>query len=163
MRRPGLYRSRRLPHCGGENPAKSRFLIKGVLGFLIIVGGIAALVQFTGLLSPDEIYRRGNQPARLVPSVWHESLGFGPLFIIEKIAAREFPGQQIDWGSWAIQVRKADCTRIWEEVSLTPRANRERCESIMEEIEALPEDEAYLLVVTKQPWLFATVHGVCRG
>jgi hypothetical protein len=70
------------PHCGCENPARSRFLIKGVLGFLIIVGGIAELVQFTGLLSPDEIYRRGNQPARLVPSVWHENLGFGPLFII---------------------------------------------------------------------------------
>ncbi len=39
------------PHCGCENPARSRFLNKGVQGFLIIVGGVAALVLFGGRLS----------------------------------------------------------------------------------------------------------------
>ncbi len=98
---------------------------------------------------PDDRFRTGNQPARLVPTEWFESLGMAPYFTEKKIEEDGFEGRQIDWGSWAIIVRKSDCAEIWSNRDFARDA--QRWDKISKEIDALAEDEEYLLVVTELP------------
>ena len=95
--------------------------------------------------SDDAGFNTGNTPPRLVPREFHLDLAFSHRWYESHAASGRFPARQLDWGAWAIEVSKTECLGIWDDVRETRRA--ENWEAIRAQIEALPDDRQYVIVV----------------
>lgn len=94
-------------------------------------------------------HNTGNTPSKLVPREFHLDLGFGHQWYEKQVASGEFPGRQLDWGAWAVAVAKADCLRIWDGCQAWTQSKD--WQAIKEQIEALPDEGQYLIVVMEMP------------
>lgn len=109
---------------------------------------------------PDEKYRCGNTPPRLVPKNWHINLPFSYYWIAEQIKSGKFQGKQFDWGGWGIVIQKANVLVLLREQQEASRTNaplaltdnvlkneNEVDQTILEIEKTLIEGKDYLLVV----------------
>jgi hypothetical protein len=93
----------------------------------------------------------GNTPARIVPKEFSLGLGFAPGIVSYWSKKANLESKQLDWGAWGLQARKSDLVAIWQEAKQEPFQDQKEWQKFWEEIEALPDDEIYVLVVAENP------------
>ncbi len=99
---------------------------------------------------PDAKFRMGNTPQRIVPAQFSLGLGFGPEALDYWAKQSGLEGQQIDWAAWGLIVRKSDLEKIWKWKKENERWHDEKeWLGFWNEIEALSDDEKYVLVVAE--------------
>jgi hypothetical protein len=101
---------------------------------------------------PDEKFRHGNTPEKIIPQGFSLGLGFAPGVVDYWVKKTGLEGKQIDWGAWGMIVRKTDLEMIWKTEKEDRRwLDEKEWLKIWNEIELLQDDEKYLLVVAENP------------
>ena len=98
---------------------------------------------------PEDKGRTGNTPDRIIPKGFSLGLGFGPGVVEHWKKKACLEGKQLDWGAWGIKVRKSDLEMIWKDQKDTT-AQMEWLK-YWDEIQALRDDETYVLIVAENP------------
>lgn len=112
---------------------------------------------------PDEKYRLGNSPPRLVPKEWYIDLPFSYFWLSKQIESGKFQGKQFDWGGWGIVIQKADILLLLREQQDTQKENKplalkdivldseKKHDQIILEVEkTLIDNKNYILVVLER-------------
>jgi hypothetical protein len=94
---------------------------------------------------PDEIYRTGNLPRRLIPNESHESLPVSAYFVMDLIRQKHYAGRQIDWSAWGLKMSAAGLVEFWR----TYYAQCAEYEAVAQAIGALDQGKCYVLVVAE--------------
>jgi len=98
---------------------------------------------------PEDKYRSGNTPDRIVPKEFSLGLGFAPGVVEHWRKKAGLEGKQLDWGAWGLIVRKSDMLMIWQEEKDT--TIKEEWQRYWVEIQSLQDDETYVLIVAENP------------
>ena len=94
---------------------------------------------------PDDKFRRGNTPKRIIPVGFSLGLGFAPETVTEWGEKQGFEGKQLDWGGWGMIMSKADLEVLWN--TQKDRDEEKSWLGVWNEIQALPDGDKYVLVV----------------
>lgn len=100
---------------------------------------------------PDENYRSGNTPARIIPKEFSLGLGFAPEIVKYWSEKAGLEGKDLDWGACGLRAGKSDSEAIWKEAKERRWQDQDEWQKFWEEIAALPDDEMYVLVVAENP------------
>ena len=92
---------------------------------------------------PDEIYRIGNLPSRLIPTEVYEDLPVSTSYVMRLIKEKRYEGRQIDWGAWALKMTGGELQTFFAQESFKSSLD----ESVIQAIAALDHDKFYVLVV----------------
>ena len=93
----------------------------------------------------------GNTPQRIVPKEFSLGLGFGPGIVKHWSENAGLESKVLDWGACGLLARKSDLEAIWKEAKEERWQDQTEWKRFWDEIEALPEDEMYVLVVAENP------------
>lgn len=96
---------------------------------------------------PDDKFKLGNTPERIVPKGFSISLGLAPEMVSHWSKKAGLEGKQLDWGAWGMMVRKSDLESIWKEAREQGLQDQNEWQKFWEEIEALQDGEMYVLVI----------------
>jgi hypothetical protein len=101
---------------------------------------------------PDEKFRTGNTPNKIIPAGFSFGLGFAPGVLDQWNKKAGLEVKQIDWGAWGMIVRKSDIETIWKsEKNGRPWLNEKEWLDIWRQIGTLQDDQKYVLVVAEEP------------
>jgi hypothetical protein len=100
---------------------------------------------------PDQNFRTGNTPEKIIPRKFSLGLGFPPEAIDYWAKKLGTEGKQIDWAGWGVIVSKADLQTIWKRVEGRRLEGEEQWPDIWNAIEMLDESQKYVLVVAEEP------------
>jgi hypothetical protein len=100
---------------------------------------------------PDDRYRFGNTPRPIILPTEDGGLGLAPEFIDDWSKKAGLHAQQIDWGAWGMALRKSDLKTIWNSYKEYAPWKKGYWLSVWNQIELLPDDQDYILVVMEMP------------
>jgi hypothetical protein len=96
---------------------------------------------------PDQKYRLGNIPHRLLPDHGADlPFGRGTIEHWSTVIGRDV--RQLDWGAWGLALSKRELQTIWEADDKSPSGLR-YWQKIADQIDALPDEATYVLVVAE--------------
>jgi hypothetical protein len=94
---------------------------------------------------PDEAFRTGNLPRRLIPREKHESLHISAYFVMQLIKDGRYVGRQIDWSAWGMKMTGVQLQEFWNSLSDKSADHPVIAKAIAE----LGRDTFYILVVAE--------------
>jgi hypothetical protein len=100
---------------------------------------------------PDDKFRTGNTPDRIIPKDFSLGIGFAPEAIDHWVKKNGWDGKQVDWGAWAVIVDKTDLEAIWKVEKEKRFTDEKEWLKIWEQIGMLEDGPKYVLVVAENP------------